>query len=289
MSKRVFNEIKQNLSEIKMFPHIKVTPVMASDLLALNTANRRKRQWLVDDYAKQMKEGKWEFNGDCIILSSEGVLLDGQHRLEAIVESETMQMFNIQTGISPDAFPTIDTGVVRGGADAIQGQGYTNAAALAGMVRMIVFHEKYGLSRKGGGNVSTRIHNNELVEWLNSHEREYTQDILNRANVIYRKSKLMTGSTVAGLLYIFAKPNRTDLQKATEFFEKVYSGEDISMSHNTSIYLLREKLIQWKTSSFDIVTDVKIAHIIKAWNYFKTGRSVRRLAWAVNEEFPTIN
>lgn len=62
-----------------------VTPEMAKEYLKLNTSNRTLRTSKVRAYARDMLNGTWQLTGQGITISKDGVLLDGQHRLEAIV------------------------------------------------------------------------------------------------------------------------------------------------------------------------------------------------------------
>src|SRR5258708_40251676 len=60
-----------------------ITPEMATQWLEKNTMNRRIRQSDVDNLTGIMKRGQWELNGETIIISDTGDVLDGQHRLSA--------------------------------------------------------------------------------------------------------------------------------------------------------------------------------------------------------------
>lgn len=65
-----------------------ITPEIAKEYLARNTSNYRKvNHKRVASYAKDMELGKWEFNGEGIKFSKSGNLVDGQHRLAAIVKA----------------------------------------------------------------------------------------------------------------------------------------------------------------------------------------------------------
>ena len=71
----------------------RITPEMAINMLSKNSSNRKLRIDRVSFYAKQMKEGKWHLTGQTIVFGKNDELLDGQHRLWAIVESDTTQEF----------------------------------------------------------------------------------------------------------------------------------------------------------------------------------------------------
>ena len=89
----------KNLTQIKecnFLGVLKVTPAIASELLVNNNVNRNLNRRRVELYAKDMRESKWENISDGISLTvgSNGTLLNGQHRLNAI----------IKTGVSMDMF-----------------------------------------------------------------------------------------------------------------------------------------------------------------------------------------
>ena len=55
------------------------------------TNNRRLYKSVVEKYSREMINGNWAKNWDAIVISPEGVVINGQHRLEAIVKSQTTQ------------------------------------------------------------------------------------------------------------------------------------------------------------------------------------------------------
>ena len=60
---------------------------LALELLKANSTNRELRNHVVEGYVDQMKKGQWrEDTGETIKISKTGRLLDGQHRLNAIVK-----------------------------------------------------------------------------------------------------------------------------------------------------------------------------------------------------------
>ncbi len=93
-----------------------VTPEDASKLLKLNTHNRDLRISRVKLLVNAIKRGEWKLNGDCVVLSgngSGGVLLNGQHRLYAIVESGTSVDLALMYNAMPEAQETMDSGMPR--------------------------------------------------------------------------------------------------------------------------------------------------------------------------------
>ena len=96
-----------------------VTPNMATEWLEQNKRNRHIRQSHVDDLAQEIKSGLWKFDGATIRFDTEGNILDGQHRLWAVIESGLSIDTFVVLGLESDVFAVIDTGIVRTGADVL--------------------------------------------------------------------------------------------------------------------------------------------------------------------------
>lgn len=66
---------------------VTITSEMARQWLLKNNFNRAQRPDLVADYVRQIREGRWRRTHQGIAFSEKGTLLDGQHRLFAVVEA----------------------------------------------------------------------------------------------------------------------------------------------------------------------------------------------------------
>jgi hypothetical protein len=87
---------------------IRLTPALATKLLEANSANRPLSDAHVNRIAAQIRGGKWRFNGDTIKIGVDGSVLDGQHRLWAVIEADTPVETFLATGIERGSFATID-------------------------------------------------------------------------------------------------------------------------------------------------------------------------------------
>src|SRR5216683_3522813 len=88
---------------------VTITPEMAMNLLEHNTLNRPLNDQHVQRISRQIIDGKWRFNGDTIKIADTNDVLDGQHRLWAVIEAKKPIETIIVYGIARDAFATIDT------------------------------------------------------------------------------------------------------------------------------------------------------------------------------------
>ena len=75
-----------------------ITPIRANQLLAQNKRNRPLNLKYVNHLASEMKQGRWEANGESIKLNG-SELLDGQHRLHAIKLSGVTVPILVVSGI----------------------------------------------------------------------------------------------------------------------------------------------------------------------------------------------
>ncbi len=124
---------------------VMVTPQLARLWLEANRRNRRLRQRAVERYARDMAAGEWLFNGDPIRFAADGSLLDGQHRLAAIVTSGVTLNTVVVRDLDPATQATMDIGATRPASDALTLAGERNAATLAAILRRLVMRERGGV------------------------------------------------------------------------------------------------------------------------------------------------
>ncbi len=97
---------------------VNVTPPLAEMYLERNGRNRNIRPDVVSNYARDMSAHRWQITGEAIKLDADGNLLDGQHRLRAVIKSgETVTMLVIE-GLPPEAQRVMDSGKPRTAGDA---------------------------------------------------------------------------------------------------------------------------------------------------------------------------
>ena len=90
-----------------------VTPAIAQSFLEKNTDNRSKRGWWSNSLASMIKRGEWITSHQGVAFDCSGKLIDGQHRLQAIVEANTAVTMLVVTDVPNEAYKIIDCGVKR--------------------------------------------------------------------------------------------------------------------------------------------------------------------------------
>jgi hypothetical protein len=110
-------------NELYQFPVLQrseimtVTPDMAKEWLLNNTSNRPIRAQHVNALAVSITHGEWVVSHQGIAFSTGGTLLDGQHRLKAIIEADLPVQMLVTTGVNESAYKVLDCGVKRTIAD----------------------------------------------------------------------------------------------------------------------------------------------------------------------------
>src|SRR5262245_41386859 len=76
-----------------------VTPELAHAWLTSNVKNRKLRDEVVKSYARDMVNGNWVITHQGVAFNDKHELIDGQHRLNAIVESGVPVMMLVTFGL----------------------------------------------------------------------------------------------------------------------------------------------------------------------------------------------
>lgn len=82
-----------------------ISPEEAQSYLNNNAKHRPIKEKKVNEYMGEMREGKWRLNGKTICFDSTGRLLNGQHRLSAVVRSGVPLTTVVVRGLDPELVP----------------------------------------------------------------------------------------------------------------------------------------------------------------------------------------
>ena len=253
-----------------------ITPQQAKALLENNVGNRPMKKSLVEYYASEMSAGRWNFNGDSIRISSDGIILDGQHRLQAIALSGIAQNYVIVNGLPPEVFNTIDRGKGRTVGDSFAVAGEKNSSLLAAAVRVVAMLEDKTITRNG-----THLSAVRAIEILEAHpDLRYWA---NKFGTTALKSKF--DSSIYSCATLFGE--KYGKEKIEVLMNQLSNGE--SLSKTDPAYVLRERAIANKTSFSKIPKVAMVAIQIKGFKAFVEDRQVIRLTFSPSSElFPYI-
>jgi len=261
---------------------ILVTPDIAREYLEKNTGNfRPMKPELVKDYKGIMQKGQWTFSDSVIAFNNKGIMVNGQHRCKAIIESG-VSTYNLVVWKFPDHY-SIDNHSKRTMADHLRHEGVPNPTLAASGLRLVYDFKKNGVKKFSGYiGGKTGASNKEMIDLYYSIPN-YDKSV--KIGGRKSKMKLAPPSFICGLHSIWSQD---DEEAADKFMEAFQLG--FGLDRNDPIYMLRERLLRnAETQTRKLEKRVILALIIKAWNLFVTGGSVKKLQWQpAREPFPTM-
>lgn len=250
------------------------------ELLSLNKLNRPLSDSHVRRLVAQIAGGKWKFNADAIRLTEAGDILDGQHRLWAVVEAKTAIETLLVRGIEQDAFETIDTlRKPRSAADVVAINGTTRhrnviAAALQWLVRwergVLAAHRR----------PENRVENADVKAALYAHP-----GIVHAVEAGMRLRGIANPSILSFLYYVFSQHNAVIADRMMETLRNPVSVPLSDPFFRLRAYFTSDHLKRKEP-------EVSIALAIKAANAAYADRKVQALTWRNQgkgaEDFPTL-
>lgn len=257
-----------------------VGPAEAELGLAMNTNNRNLRQRLLGQLMRDFSSGNYVFSGSPIVYSDDGVLVDGQHRLTAILQTGVTVPMLVVRGVKAKAQSTIDTGAKRTFGDVLTLKGYERGKDLAALVRAAYLWQK-------GHYTATSFEtptNTELLAFLDAND-----DLIGCIEVVepsVRKWK-MVRSKASLACWLF---QRVDPVENAAFWSLMPIAEGDS---GTPIGALQARYHREMVAAKQVNRmnpEYELALIIKAWNAYIRGERVVHLKWRSGgssaEKFP---
>jgi len=254
--------------------YVEMTPELAQKYLDTQVHNRPLSKAWVTALADSMKRGEWTEDGNSIKMDDAGHLIDGQHRLHAIIRSGRTIPMEVRSGFHRDALYIIDAFTKsRSVGDVLALNGIKSSRAVAAGITA------YWLEKQGRSNhdVTKRV-SPILAEQIYSE----SPDVWNRC-VAFAKDKstkrkdflpLIPSGTLSGIIAYLVIEKKYDFDRVVFFFDQLCSA---NASQNVSIEKLRQLLLKDKFSKKHYSADVRRTYIVKTWNAYITGLPIRRL------------
>lgn len=240
-----------------------INPNVASNWLRCNRLNRPLRRSHVAFLSREMSAGLWQVNGQAIVISEDEDVIDGQHRLHAIIDSGVTIKSLVVYGVAKEAFKTIDTGAVRSGSDALSvwfpGRPLQIVQAVGRAVPWCMAMER------GGTRMKEKVANSEIIEYVTKHPSLWK--VAERVAGFPREGRLMTFAVSVALYEMLA---RKDAEDASDFMAELLGGEGEDGKASHVLRTLLEKDRRRLAGRYPQSTRVRMA--VKAWNLMRTGR-----------------
>lgn len=266
-----------------------VTPQMAEAFLNKNTFNRPLRSGQVERYARDMAADRWLKNGATIVFMTDGTLLDGQHRLFAIIEAACMNpnfkgvYMIIVRDADREALSTIDTGLARSYADYKKleagGTGHTfpYPNLVAAVLRLAFWYETAWPKIQIRSN---KVSHQELDMLLEKHPQ--FPELIGDIGASDKLKRLGGGTTTA---FVYATGGENFPNEARAWLEILKHG-DAEKTHPAMV--LRQQLIDKALAAKVVDQPTRLVWTIKSWNAFAQGEDIGRIRWGLDEPMPAI-
>jgi hypothetical protein len=246
-----------------------ISPETAERWLERNANNRTIRQADVDKYARDMVAGNWQMTGEAIKFGSTGVLLDGQHRLWAIVESGQTVRMMVVTGLPPEAQSVMDSGVKRSAGDSLHLTGTPSANLVAAVARLGITYDNGYLTRArsviNGQDVPSPTHA-EIRQWV-----DLNPNVVDCVNYTRRWPGRSKAAAATGLLVT----RRIDVEEATEFFQRIIDLD--FRGKGDPAKTLYERLLSSQTNRERMSNVTELHLIFRAWNAERDGQQLAKM------------
>jgi hypothetical protein len=243
-----------------------IDPAYAQRLLDSQVHNRPPKPMRLRKYSQDMTDGIWPFTSQPLIISDQGHVIDGQHRLTSIIQSGVTVACLVVWGVDETVFPYLDNGAARTAGDALALRGLLDSIAPGhnGMAQALASACAYVLREKEGQEISAAAcSQKQALDIIGEHPGLVAafEHVRTQKNVVKRIG-------LGPATYAYYRAGQRNEAKRDEFFHGI---ETTAMLDEGSPIL---QLINWldralrdrkrRTKHYE-----KMAYIIKAWNFFE--------------------
>lgn len=254
-----------------------ITPQLAAEWLRKNTDNRPSSKTSESIIKRNLELGVFRINGETIKFNEDDVLVDGQTRLQAIVDTGIAAWSWVCFGLERDIFGTIDEGRARNLGHQLAKGKRKNYVPLACAVRT-VYQLSEDIAAEPGGFVP-RVGLDILDE---RPEIEQSLEFVVQVGV----RDVYSQGVGAALHYLM---RQRDATVADQYWEAIGSG--VITNQRSPVKAVRDLLLSNKMATGDrkLSPRTLMAIVIKGWNLLRAGRTCKYIRWnAGTEAFPEI-
>lgn len=260
---------------------MKITPEVATDWLENRnlSTNRNLSISTASRYAKTMSEGRWLLTHQGIAFDSDGFLIDGQHRLQAVILAATpIEMF-VAVGFNNDTFAVLDSGLRRQAGQLVKGK---YGVMLAAAARFLGAVDGTLTGHLASGVFAAQADNDQILAVV-----EAWPEAADHAHVA-QSACAAARITPAPHLAVLAQAARTQYApRLGEWGRGIVDG--VGLEATDPRLVLRTRFIRDnKTFRGPAGRILAYAYTVKAWNAYAVGAELRFLRVRDDEQMPTV-
>ncbi|MFZ4238377.1 hypothetical protein ACOZGD_24730 [Streptomyces murinus] len=261
---------------------IQVTPELAEILLSRAVVNRRLDWGQVDFLADSIIRDEWQLTHQGIALDGPldtGRLLDGQHRLNAIIKAGISVWIYVFEGLPETAFPVLDTGKRRSGVDTLSSTGEKYLPLLHSTIRHVLLFKNMPDSSWSGNRA--RIANGRILAAYNEDSDMYREAVaMGRA-----LSKHVFASQTGAAVGYFVTTEAAPAVKVDSWIDGLTSGANLEIG-DPRLALIKVPHMKGRGRKRRYTMREQVAIYIKAWNAWVQEEKIENLRLKKTEEMP---
>lgn len=255
---------------------VRITRVIAEEWLKRNTHNRPISEYSVRKLMQAMRSGEYVLTGEPILFDRLGVLLDGQHRLMAVLRSGIAIDTYVIFDLDPKVFEYLGNVMPRRPRDVFGAAGCKHAKTLEPIARMIQFWVRGYIPYVGTNHPEIRPTNRQLMNIYRDNP-----DLPNAVLVAEDCGKALGVPGLFGFTFWLA--NRVHPEDAAVLFSQLAGGE--GLTKDDPAHTLREMFVR-QGRGHAIPRATALAYLFKTWNAHHAGERLKFLRWSKTEQFP---
>jgi hypothetical protein len=239
----------------------------------------------VRSFAEAMRRGDWVVTHQGIAFDVNGVLVDGQHRLAAIIEAEVPVELTVFTDVNEGSFDVLDTGKRRNAADVLAIEGEKSSTMLAAMVRTVWLYENRPDLNWSGG--AAAVTNHQIVQTLEQHSK--LRDFVSVGEQIATSTGMIKSAAGAASYLVSRVSKRSEFE---DWYEGIVDGA--GLAKQDSRLLFRRVMFNMARKQAGQVlrrrdTREHVALYLKAFNAWRTSDPITTLRFAAREPMPRLD
>lgn len=247
---------------------VEITPALAEEWLKRNKVNRRLKNDKIKQYAHDMSAGKWKMTAEAIKFSKDGRLIDGQNRLNAVIEANVPVVFLVAHGLDEDAQLVMDSGAVRSKADSLYFLGYTDTKSLAPAASTLMAYRD-GFFKNCGVSRNPSYTKSDLAVFLSDNDK--LVEFVPFAKKVQRSLPLPIGA-LATAIHEFSS---IDPDATLDFFDRI-----IDMRTNGTgdpVQVLIKRVTEDRMRNKRLTNAMSLFYLFRAWNAYRDGEPLSKL------------
>lgn len=260
-----FSKAWNNAELVKDTKIVFITPEIALELLQKNTNNRNFKKANLAFVKNELTKDRWQTTHQPIGIDTNGQLIDGQHRLEAIAKTKKSAWVRVTINCDPKTMNAVDTGRSRNNADMLQIGGLEGSKSIAPVMRQYInYYRHSNVSWTGPEAIVTSI---DITDELKKIEVDVLS-IFSYAKKLNTKFSFLP-YTPAATFMLLCEAKDIFAPEYTEFFDQLVFGAGLPA--DSPVLTLRNRWLNahHKMYSHSEGARLKLAELICVFNAFR--------------------